>query len=204
MPDTDTPAAEPTDTAFPADATPPTTFSDIVRLRINLLLELRGFSLRSLSLAMGWAHNGAGRKLCPSSVQDTRELTTSEVDEMLKAMELPPDALFRPVLGTMDMGFMRWVRDYDAKPTVEAYIAHAQAMIADMPIKADFDPRPIHRTVYRLRSQGFLTVSARGTLRLTRDGAALIEDGSDTGGRRKPRTRTIHAQAPQPEPAAVD
>ena len=108
---------------------PTSTFEDLVLGRIDLLREVRGGTCRSLSLKMRdpetgepRAHNTVTRMLYPSSETDFRAPRLSQVDEVLAAFELPPSALFEPVLSDLDALLLRSVSDADGGTCTSAEI----------------------------------------------------------------------------------
>ncbi len=68
------------------------TFDAQLQVRLRALIEGKGYSLSGLARAMKRSHTWALRKLDPGS-SDPRPLLTSDVDEILTFLELPPSAL---------------------------------------------------------------------------------------------------------------
>lgn len=87
-----------------------TTFHDRLRHRLRALIQIRGFSLDSLSRAMGVNHSHLSRKLGGPSHSDSRGLTTVDVDQVLAYLGESPAILDAPVISPSDRLVLAWMR----------------------------------------------------------------------------------------------
>lgn len=100
------------------------TFSETIIARLLGRISMAGTSLSALSKSMGRAHSYLGRKLSPASPSEARELSVTEVDDILAALGLPPTALDEPALAPADRHVLAWAaRTSDGERTLAAAAA---------------------------------------------------------------------------------
>lgn len=131
------------------------TYAETVRVRLLALIMLNEHTPNSLSTAMGRAHSYLGRKLQAGEADAKRGLKTVDVDEVLSALRLGPEAVMAPVFGEVDLQLLRWLRENDGATRTDA--AHLY--------------RGVAKAVERLAMQAMVTEGEAGDLHLTPEGA---------------------------------
>ena len=135
-------------------------FSELMRIRILAHVQIRDTSLAALSKDLGKAHSYLGRKLQPSKTGEKRELSTVEIDEVLRGLHLHQEALFVPAFGPSDREILGWFARTPAAERTELAAAHIYAGVS--------------RAVERLTMQGLLARDVDGTLAVTGEGSRYL------------------------------
>ena len=87
------------------------TFSTVIRRRLLLLIEVRGFTPTQVARKLGRPHSWLMRRLEDDPEKRQDQLTTDQVDEILAALPATYEALCAPVLSQTDRTVLRWLRE---------------------------------------------------------------------------------------------
>ena len=134
------------------------TFHEIMRVRLIALVGVKGHSLSALSSKMGKTLGHLGRKLDPPTTGEARALLSSDIDDVLRALEVPPTVLLDHVVGGIDHALLGWVL---ACPTPPSEADSARFI------------RNSHKALGRLLAQGLLVLTPEKTLTITDDGRRM-------------------------------
>lgn len=85
------------------------TFTTIMRVRLIALIGVKGYTLSALSSKMGRTLGHLGRKLDPPETGEARALLSSDIDDVLKALDVSPAVLSDHVVGGIDHALLGWV-----------------------------------------------------------------------------------------------
>lgn len=131
--------------------TPPTPYDTILRTRLQALLQLHGVSVGKAARAAGWAESTLHRRLNTdaSDTNNYRRLHAGDVDQLLAALGLPPDAVDQPVLLPGDRDLLVWVGEHTPADPLPSRATLQGAAVA----VPNYD-----RLVSRLADQGLLRV----------------------------------------------
>lgn len=154
---------------------PAPNFDQILRARLAALVDLHVGNWRQCAIKLGWQESTLYRRTNPNpdSGNNYRRLDATAVDDFLRGLDLPPEAVLSPVLLPGDAELLLWVAKHtfaDPVPSAATYGEHHGAGDADDTSRLE-----------RLQSQGLLCVCGDAAdphtwyLRLTPAGQAALQ-----------------------------